>query len=409
MPIDVEHAREVTPGCAKVCHLNNAGAALPPLPVIDAVIDYLRLEAETGGYEAAGGRRRGDRRRVRQRCDAARRPVARDRTGRERDHRLERRLPLRPVPARRSGGHRPHRVREQRHQPAQIAKARYGVEIVLVDDDEHGQISLDVLRERLDERARSSRSPTSPRAAGSSTPPPRSGAIAREAGVLYLLDACQSVGQMPIDVDALGCDLLSARPGASSCAGHAGTGFLYVPTRVLDAAASRLSLDIRVGGLDCAGQLRDRAGRAPLRDVGGQHRRPARPRGRRRVRARRSGSTTIARAHAVLADGSARSSLADRRVTVHDKGVRAVRHRDLRGRRRDPPSRCAGGLRRATINTSVTDAQLALFDFPGAASTELVRASPHYYNTEDRDRSLDRGRVILCPCRHFVSRTRSRG
>ena len=50
---DIERARSDTPGVARVAHLNNAGAALPPSQVTDAVIAHLRRESEMGGYEAA--------------------------------------------------------------------------------------------------------------------------------------------------------------------------------------------------------------------------------------------------------------------------------------------------------------------------------------------------------------------
>src|SRR4051794_19631817 len=52
-PIDVQRARRDTPGTAHVAHLNNAGAALPPVQVTSAVIAHLHREAEIGGYEAA--------------------------------------------------------------------------------------------------------------------------------------------------------------------------------------------------------------------------------------------------------------------------------------------------------------------------------------------------------------------
>ncbi len=53
MSFDLARARADTPGCSDVLHFNNAGASLMPQPVLNSVIDYLRLESRTGGYEAA--------------------------------------------------------------------------------------------------------------------------------------------------------------------------------------------------------------------------------------------------------------------------------------------------------------------------------------------------------------------
>jgi selenocysteine lyase/cysteine desulfurase len=105
-----------------------------------------------------------------------------------------------------------------------------------IPDDEYGQLSLPALADLLDDR----RAPVGlvavthvPTNGGLVNPVAGVGALCREAGVPFLLDACQSVGQMPVDVDEIGCDLLSAT-GRKFLRAPRGTGFLYVRRSLLE-------------------------------------------------------------------------------------------------------------------------------------------------------------------------------
>jgi selenocysteine lyase/cysteine desulfurase len=116
------------------------------------------------------------------------------------------------------------------------AERRRGVSIEVIPDDDAGQLSVRALASLLDD----GRAPVGlvavtqvPTNGGLVNPVAEVGALCREAGVPFLLDACQAVGQLPVDVDEIGCDLLSAT-GRKFLRAPRGTGFLYVRRSLLE-------------------------------------------------------------------------------------------------------------------------------------------------------------------------------
>jgi len=226
MPIDLARARAETPGCSNVLHFNNAGAALPPRCVSDAQVRHLQREAEIGGYEAAAGAEAA--------CAhtyaaiAAMLSCAADEIAIVENATRGWDMAFYAMDV--ASGDRiltsPASYASNYIAMLQVAQ-RTGATIDVVPRDETGQIDLAHLEATLDDDVALIALTHVPTNGGLVNPAAEVGALAQAAGVPFLLDACQSAGQMPLDVEALGCTMLSAT-GRKFLRGPRGTGFLYV-------------------------------------------------------------------------------------------------------------------------------------------------------------------------------------
>lgn len=382
--VDVAAARADTPGCAHVVHLNNAGASLPPRVVTDTVIAHLRREANIGGYEAAQDAA-DDVEAVYDDVasflnasvdeialvDSATRAWSGAFSG------------LRFAPGDRILTHRVEYA--SNFLPMLRAAARDGAEIEIVPDAPGGEVDVDALAARLDDRVRLVALTHVPSQSGLVNPAAAVGAAVRPHGIPFFLDACQSAGQLPLDVAHLGADVV-ALTGRKFLRAPRGTGVMYVRRSMLDVLEPPY-VDLR--GAEWTGpktyRVRDDARRFELfeRSIAGVLGLGAAVR-----YAAAIGIDDIAARVRELAE-ELRSLLRDiDGVVVRDEGTDrcGIVTFTLDG---TDPHDVVRELRAAGCNTWVVEATSALLDLGGRALPAVVRASVHYYNTrEELDRAV---------------------
>ena len=391
--VDVARARAETPGVARVTHLNNAGAALMPAIVIDAVKEHLDLEAAIGGYEAADARAA----RWQHAYDALARLVGATREEIAIVENATRAWDMAFYALPLSAGDRILTARAEYGSNylayLQVAR-RTGAVIEVIPDDESGQLSVAALADMLDERVKLVAITHVPTNGGLVNPVEAVGRLTRQAGVPYLLDACQSAGQIPLDVEAIGCDMLAAT-GRKFLRAPRGTGFLYVRRALLERleppfvdlrAASWVSRD--------AFELCDDARRFEAWETNyatkialGVAADYALSWGLEEIRATNFALADALRSRLRELDGA----------TVLDLGVRpcSIVSFALDGHAADDLKRA---LHARGINVSVSEVGDTRLDMERRGPATWVRASVHYYNTRDEiERLVEELRSLVEP------------
>ena len=381
--IDVGAERAATPGCASVAHLNNAGAALPTGATVQAEIDHLLLESRIGGYEAAAV--------VADRLAGVRRSAARLIGADEDDVVLTgsdtqgwaRALWGFALGGGVGGGQRllVDRIAYDSHYMTLLEVAvTFEATVDVVPSERDGTVDLDALRHALSAGAVALCAATHVGThRGLVNPVEEMGAICRDHETPFFVDACQSVGQLVVDVDQIGCQVLTGT-GRKWLRGPRGTGFLYVRR----ATAERM----RPPGAGGDG--------AVWLDADNYEFRPGATRfaefevpvaahlglGVAVDHAADLGIDIVAERVGRLAEQLRRSLRATDGAAVHDEGRRLAGIVAFTVPGTDP-FEVKAAANRAGINVSVSEAPAARLDMGGARPAATVRASPHYYNTEE--------------------------
>jgi len=235
-------------------HFNHAGASLVPAEALERMLTHLRLEAEIGGYEAAA--------QVADELGAVPAGVAPlfgpavdggDVTIVESASRASEQMVW--AMAETFGWGRGDRVLVDQftyatvHATLMVLRAARGVIVDVAPARTDGTVDPDQLSAALDDRTRLVAITHVPTHVGTVTDVHAVGRVLADHDAIYALDVAQSLGQLPLDVEAIGCQIAFA-PGRKFLRAPRGTGALYVEAAL---AGRVVPLTPAIGAVGVAG------------------------------------------------------------------------------------------------------------------------------------------------------------
>lgn len=377
--MDIAKLRTETPGCQQKIHFNNAGAALMPEPVIRAMKDHLDLELMHGGYEAADHMTqeiKGFHQAVASLIGTKAENIAFTSSATNSYARALSCIPFKNGDA--------VLIANEDYVSNQLAflsmQERFGIRLVRAPSAPEGGVDVEALEKLAIEHRPVLISITHvPTNTGLVQPVAAIGRICRALDIPFLVDACQSVGQLPVDVEEFNCDFLSAT-FRKFLRGPRGAGFLYVSDRILQKGWYPLFIDLRGANWTDPDkfQVRDSAIRfedweLPYALVLGS-----------KVAteyAMSVGITEIAERTGKLTR-LIRNRLPEAGWRDYDRGNVTAAIISVNNNMQDY-RHVVKTLRGQHINTAMAPRQNAVLDFDAKGLSWILRISPHYYNTEE--------------------------
>lgn len=359
-------------------HFNNAGSSLPPDSVLDTVLNYLKEEARIGGYEAEA--------KYANELNNVYSQIAKLINAQEDEIALVENASMGWHLAFNGIDFKPGDeviTSEMEYVTNHIGflnlQNQKGIKTIVIPNDADNNFEITALENAINKRTKLITITHIASTAGNILPVAEIGKIARRNNILYLIDACQSVGQLPLDVEAIGCDMLSVT-GRKYLRAPRGTGFLYVRKRVQD-QLRLFFLDGRsvtkVGETEY--KLQDNARRFELYE---KNRALVLGLGVAVGHAFELGLDWIAQRIGVLSTLLRNKLTSIGQVTVHDKGdhLSGIVTFSVAGMEAETIKKA---LDEKNINVSIGRAHSTIIYMNKHQLATVVRASVHYYNTEE--------------------------